>query len=58
MTSYGDNEKDAKEWEVFGVAAKGSRGLLWVAITLCDESLVESECCEEEVAGVDDNAGE
>ena len=42
---------------MFGVAAKGSGGLLWVAITLCDKSLVESECCKEEVAGVDDNGG-
>ena len=40
---------------VFGVAAEGSRGLLWVAITVCDESSVESECREEEAASVDDN---
>jgi len=33
---------------VFGFAAEESRGLLWVAITLCDESFVESGCREEE----------
>ena len=42
---------------MFGVAAEGSRGLPRVAITLCDESFVESECREEEAASIDDNGG-
>jgi len=42
---------------VFGVAAEGSRGPLWVGTTLCDESFVESEYREEEAARVDDNGG-
>jgi hypothetical protein len=42
---------------VFGVAAEGGGGLLWVAITLCDVSFVEGGCREEEDARVDDKEG-
>jgi len=34
---YEDDEDNAKECEVFGVVAEGSRVLLWVVITLYDE---------------------
>ena len=42
---------------MFGVAAEGSGGLLWVAFTLCDESFVEDGNREEEETRVDDKGG-
>ena len=43
---------------MFGVAAEGGGGLLWVAITLCDGSFVEEDGNrEEEEARVDDKGG-
>jgi len=41
---------------VFGVAVEGGGGVVWVAITLCDESFVEEGGYpEEQDARVDDN---